>query len=178
MFHYIVDKVKEKTQGWSKRFLCPGGREVLLKSTALAMPVYTMNIFKLSKGICEEIEGVLAIFWWSPREERKGLHWLTRNRLIIPKKEGGLGFRDIENFNLALLDKQVWRLLQKPECLLARVLPGKYYADTNIRNARVRKKSSFTWRSILHGRDLLKQGMRFVIGDGNMVDTWADPWLP
>lgn len=62
MFHYIIDKVKEKTQGWNKKFLSPGGKEVLLKSVALAMPIYSMNIFKLPKEICEEINGLLARF--------------------------------------------------------------------------------------------------------------------
>ena len=38
MFKYIVDKVREKTQGWSKKFLSSGGKEVLLKFVALALP--------------------------------------------------------------------------------------------------------------------------------------------
>ena len=34
------------------------------------------------------------------------------------------------------------------------------------------------WKSLLQGRDLLKRGMRFVIGDGSTISTWVDPWLP
>lgn len=63
MFQYIVDKVKEKTQDWSKKFLSHGGKEFLLKSVALAMPIYSMNLFKIPKEICEEINGILARFW-------------------------------------------------------------------------------------------------------------------
>lgn len=29
----------------------------------------------------------------------------------------------------------------------------------------------------MHGRDLIKRGMRFVIGDGNLVNMWLDPWI-
>jgi len=32
MFRYIVEKVKEKTQGWSKKYLSQAGKEVLLKA--------------------------------------------------------------------------------------------------------------------------------------------------
>ncbi|CAA7049273.1 unnamed protein product [Microthlaspi erraticum] len=105
MFQYIVDKVKERTQGWHKSFLSTGGKEVLLKSVAIALPVYSMNVFKLPTGMCEEINSVLAKFWWNTNEERKGMHWFKWKPLCFPKKEGGIGFRDIESFNLALLGK-------------------------------------------------------------------------
>lgn len=55
MFQYIIEKVKAKTQGWSKRYLSTGGKEILLKSVALPMPIYSMNVFKLPKEICEDI---------------------------------------------------------------------------------------------------------------------------
>lgn len=49
MFTVILHKVRDKTQGWSKKYLSQGGKDVLLKVVALALPVYTMNIFKLAK---------------------------------------------------------------------------------------------------------------------------------
>lgn len=53
MFAYIIDKVKTVTQGWSQRYLSPGGKEVLLKAVALAMPIFSMNVFRLPKEVCE-----------------------------------------------------------------------------------------------------------------------------
>ena len=178
MFHYILVRVKAKTQGWNKKFLSQGGKEVLLKSVALAMPIYSMNVYKLPKKICEEINNILNRFWWSKGNDTKGMHWFAWNRLSCPKNEGGLGFRDLEGFNSALLGKQSWRILQKPQCLMARVLKGRYFHDTNILNAKQGANASFIWKSILHGRDLLKKGLRYVIGDGTMVNAWLDPWLP
>lgn len=46
---YVTVKVKAKTTGWHHRFLSAGGKEVLTKSIASAMPVYPMNVFKVAK---------------------------------------------------------------------------------------------------------------------------------
>lgn len=64
MFAYIIDKVKAVTQGWSWKYLSPGGKEVLLKDVSLSMPIFSMNVFRLPKEVCKVINRVLAQFWW------------------------------------------------------------------------------------------------------------------
>ncbi|XP_033141159.1 uncharacterized protein LOC117131994 [Brassica rapa] len=175
---YVTEKVKAKTQRWQNKFLSPAGKEVLIKFVASGTPVYPMNTFKLLKSFCDDINNILEKFWWGKDDGSKGMHWFAWDRMSQPKKEGGMGFRDIEKFNDALLGKQVWRILTKPNSLMARVLKGRYFPTSSILTARETKQSSYIWKSLLHGRDLITKGVRFVIGSGNMIDTWNDPWLP
>ena len=43
----------------------------------------------------------------------------------------------------------------------------------------VTEKSAIShgWRGILVGRDLLKENMGWVVGDGSSISVWYDPWL-
>lgn len=86
--------------------------------------------------------------------------------MTSPKFMGGLGFRDLELFNLALLARQAWRLLQDPESLSARILKVVYFPTTSILEANLGSNPSQIWHAILDGRDVLRQGIIKRIGDG------------
>jgi hypothetical protein len=74
-------------------------------------------------------------FWWGKNFGTKGVHWMNWSRLDFSKQKGGLGFRDLEVFNLALLAKQGWMLIQYPNSLLATVLKGKYFPRDSFMQA-------------------------------------------
>lgn len=38
--------------------------------------------------------------------------------------------------------------------------------------------ASYAWSSILRGREVIKRGAVWRIGDGRSVDIWEDNWLP
>lgn len=105
------------------------------------------------------------------------MRWVLWDKLTQPKAEGGLGFRDIQIFNQALLAKQAWRILTVPNCLLARVLKGKYCHNISILEASVPSVCSHGWRSILHGRDLLVGNIGKAIGNGLTTKVWKDSWI-
>jgi hypothetical protein len=65
-----------------------------------------------------------------------------------PKKMGGLGFRDIELFNLALLARQGWRMMMNPDSLSAKVLKAVYFPCTTLLNANLGPAPSQIWRAI------------------------------
>ena len=62
-----------------------------------------MSVFNIPKKICKEMTDAMAEFWWGDTEEIKCMHWMAWWRLCIPKKDGGMGFRDLRSFNLAML---------------------------------------------------------------------------
>jgi hypothetical protein len=72
---------------------------------------------------------------------------------------GGLGFRDLYAFNIAMLAKQGWRLIHNLDSLCAQILRARDFPNGNILQARATTGISYTWRSILKGIESIKKGM-------------------
>ena len=117
------------------------------------------------------------MYWWGDDEDHKRIHWQEWWKMCLPKAMGGLGFRDLQSFNLAMLVKRVWRLLSDLDSLCARVLRARYYPDGKLLNAKVKSGSSYTWQSILARRDCFKQGYIWRVGDGTQIKIWEDHWI-
>lgn len=81
-------------------------------------------------------------------------------------------------FNQALLCKQAWRLLEFPNSLIARIFKARYFPDSDLIAADVGNYPSYTWRSIIWGRELLDHGLQWRIGDGKQVRIYTDAWVP
>lgn len=177
IFASIVDRIRQRSHSWSTRYLSSAGKLVLLKTVLAAMPSYAMSCFKLPKSLCKQIQSAMTRFWWDSSPAVKKLCWVAWERLTLPKSAGGLGFRDIEVFNDALLAKLSWRLLQSPDSLLGQTLLGKYCHSISFLDCPIPSSASHGWRGILAGREVLKLGLGWVVGDGKNINVWKDPWL-
>ena len=109
--------------------------------------------------------------------ERK-IHWKSWNVLTQAKKDGGMGFRDLRNFNLAMLAKQGWRLLHEKESLVFRCFKAKYFPRGSFLEATDVPSSSFIWKSLLEAQHVLKKGCCWRVGDGSSIRVLHDKWIP
>lgn len=106
------------------------------------------------------------------------VHWVAWDKMCTCKHEGGMGFRDFEIFNRALLAEQVWRLITVPDSLCAGVLKARYFLKMDIMAATYPKGCSYTWQSLMHGKNLLQHGLLWRIGDGSRINVYQDQWIP
>lgn len=88
-----------------------------------------------------------------------------------------MGFRSLLAFNKSLLAKQIWRVIQPPNSLLARVLKSKYFKNSDIMQAVLGANPSYVWRSILWSRDLIRGGLCWRVGNGQHIQALTDPWI-
>jgi len=178
VFSFVRDRLQKRLNTWTAKFLSKGDKEVLIKSVAQALPTYVMSCFLLPKAIRSKLSNAIANVWWKTNENSNGIHWIAWDTLCKPHSEGGIGFRTLEEFNLALLAKQLWRLIRFPNSLLSRILRGRYFRFSDPLHIGASFRPSYGWRSIMAAKPLLLLGLRRTIGSGMLTRVWEDPWIP
>ncbi|CAN0875633.1 Transposon TX1 uncharacterized 149 kDa protein [Linum grandiflorum] len=105
IFWYLKERVWQRIQGWSGKPILKGGggKEILIKAVAQALLVYYMNVFLLPITLLEEIERMINSYWWGTKGSGGGgIAWMRWERLCVRKDFGGMGFKDLYGFNLAM----------------------------------------------------------------------------
>ncbi|XP_074323973.1 putative mitochondrial protein AtMg00310 [Apium graveolens] len=153
-FKFLKDRVSQKLQNWNNKSISKGGQ------------------------VCNEIQRIMNSFWWGNKGGTKGIRWMSWERLCEGKFNGGLGFKDLKQFSVAMLAKQGWRLLTEEHSLVSVLMKAKYFPTANFLNAKLGNNPSYMWRSILESQTIVKQGSRRMIGNGEDTEVWSVPWLP
>ncbi|KAA3477205.1 reverse transcriptase [Gossypium australe] len=172
-FQNLKDKVSQRSGQWSTRLLSQWGNEVFIKSVLQATPTYAMTCFLLPKSLCGELENIFAKLWWQHGKRKKGIHWCQWKFI-----GGGMGFRNMSHFNISLLAKQGWRIINNQISLVTRVLKAKYFPNGQFLNFHLGNSSSYTWKSIWVAKVVWAKGLCWQVGTGINISINDDAWIP
>ncbi|KAL0754944.1 hypothetical protein Bca101_092612 [Brassica carinata] len=153
------------------------GKLTTLKAVLAAIPTYSMSCFILPLDLCERIQAALIRFWWDSDATTRKMCWIAWDSLPQPKQKGGLGFRDIRAFNIAMLAKLAWRIIKRPDSLMSRILLGKYCHSSSLLEVSFSASASHDWRSIMMGCELIKRHLGKAIGNRESTSAWTESWL-
>lgn len=153
------------------------GKQILLKVVIQAIPTNTMSVFQLPKSLSREITSMMGKLWWGHQENDHKIAWMGWNRLGKTKNKGKLVYRELDYFNLALIAKQGWKLLQQLETLATKVFREKYYPGGLCMESNLGRRPSYAWRSIWNAKQLLQKGLIWKVGNGAQIRIWGDKWI-
>jgi len=121
---------------------------------------------------------MINAFWWANGgNNNRGIYWLSWDKLTVHKFFGGMGFKDLTAFNLAMLGKQGWKFQTQPICLVTRLFKARYFPRDNYIEAKLGHNPSFVWRSIFNARRVARLGARWKIGNEINIPIFQAPWL-
>lgn len=123
---WLIQKVKNRIARWDGNDIAMGGRATLVQSVLSSIPIYTLSFHLLPKKTILELIRIQRAFLWGGNVSNSKIAWVSWSEICKSECEGGLGIRDLECFNKALLAKWVWSLLEEKERLWAKILYSKY----------------------------------------------------
>lgn len=88
-----------------------------------------------------------------------------------------MGFRDLRQFNDALLAKQVWRLFHNRATLLYKVFKAKYFLNGNIFKAKVNSKCFFCMENNFTSQGCGTKWCNLEGWNGTSINIWERQWL-
>ena len=162
-------------QGWKEKLLSQAGKEVIIKAVVQSIPTYLISVFKLLVGLRKDIEAMIQKFWWGQGEtkKKKKIHWVKWSALCLSKSVGEMGFRDIQNFNNALLENRFGGYY------IIKILYFIRSLAQNISLIVASWKCQFIHIVLLLGRVFYRQGMSLIsvqCGEwGTKIDSLEDP---
>ncbi|GJX39263.1 hypothetical protein Tco_0252566 [Tanacetum coccineum] len=86
------------------------GRLQLIASILESIQVYWCTVFLLPKAVLKEINNLLMGFLWCNGKLSRGKAKIAWKKICKPITHGGLGLKDLELWNKALLVKHIWNI--------------------------------------------------------------------
>ena len=103
----LEDRILKRVKSWSSKLLSYAGRVTLIKSVLMSMQTFWCSHFVLPKRVCLNIEKIIRKFLWSGNEMNPNRASVAWEDLCLPKEEGGLGIKRMQDWNIALMGKHI-----------------------------------------------------------------------
>ena len=175
----VLEKVESRLGGWRARFMSRGGRLVLLKAVLAAIPTYFMSIFRLPCGVRKGLEQLMRRFFWcgSRPEETRAVPLVVWETVCRPIEQGGLGVRQLQHTNTALLAKWVHGIVHPSRDLISIVLRDEYGGTLDWQTwQNPRRGDSAFMTSLRPIFSLMQPFFRPRLGARETFRFWRDEW--
>ncbi|GAB4857205.1 hypothetical protein Ancab_040518 [Ancistrocladus abbreviatus] len=181
----VINAMKKRVSGWHLSSLSFSGRVVLINAVLGSLPIYHLALFLAPLGVIKKLEQIRMHFLWGSTDDRRKMVWVKWEDVCKKKIHGGLGIKDLRQFNIALVGKWWWRYLQEENRLWRRLLVAKYGDNSSgvCESSRNDKSFSGWWRDVLQigwnknndSKEISKEFHK-VVGDGKHTSFWFDKW--
>ena len=101
----MEERLKKKLALWKRQYISKGGRLTLIKSALSNMPIYTLSLFRIPKGVKSRLEKIQQDFLWGGGNLDRKIHLVKWGTVCTSKEKGGLGIPSLAKLNKSLPGK-------------------------------------------------------------------------
>lgn len=110
------------------------------------------------------------------RCQHKGGAKISWDSICLPYEEGGLGFKNLKEWNQAQTVIHLCRVVSKSSALWPQWINKTLLKKQHFWIMKMPNDCSWTFRNILRLRMLTRQFLSYKIGNGLATSLWFDPW--
>jgi hypothetical protein len=180
----LLNVIRGKRGVWRNKYVSLGGRIVLINAVLSAIPVFFLSFLKMPGRVWKELVKIQRNFLWRGLSKRSGICWVKWDDICKPKKEGGLGIRDLRLVNVSLLAKWRWKLLSHEKEVWKDVVLAKYGPNCvgigNLGESRISRVASKWWIDICtldKDSNWFAEAVVKRVGNGSHTMFWKEVWI-
>jgi hypothetical protein len=180
----MITVVRNRLGSWGNKYVSLGGRIVLINAVLNAILIFYLSYMKMPKKVWKELVKIERVFLWAGLTKITKTCWVRWDVICRPKKEGGLGVRDLQLVNISLLAKWKWKLLSHDDELWKDVVVARYGSDVmgkrNLGEIDITRMGSHWWRDLClldKDSDWFNRAIGKRVGNGNNTSFWSENWI-
>ena len=171
-----MEKLESRVNDWRNKFLSLAGRLQLVRSVLSSMHLYWASVFILPTRIIHDLEQLMRAFLWCQGEMKRGKAKVAWEAVCKPRQEGGLGIRNLADFNIALMTTHIWSILTHKESLWVKWVHSYKLRGRNFWDVPCLGDVSWGWRKLLEIRNKVRPFIWHKINNGKSTSVWFDMW--
>ena len=170
----IMDKLISKLDSWSGMSLSYAGRLCLIKSTIMGGLNYYMQVYKWPMELLKTLTSAIYNFLWTGFVHKRKVVVVSKMISCKSLDDGGLGLRDLNLHNAALLKKLAWSMMVDESHVFS-YLRARFFADRYV-------PKSYPIRSPIwgglkgHVLSIMEESI-WIIGRHSRLRFWHDNWM-
>lgn len=174
----LIMRIRDRIDSWVNICLNHAGRLQLIKVVLSGILHYWSAHMFLPVGVLKKIQRLFVKFLWGGSSANSKLVKVSWSACCFPKSEGGLGLRDLCQWNKSAFIFQIWRIIQpSADSLWIAWFKASFLKRKSLWTLNIPSKVSWCVRKLLLLRKFAMSHIHYKVGSNSSFLFWQDPWL-
>ncbi|WZZ65076.1 hypothetical protein YC2023_076446 [Brassica napus] len=176
----LIHQIKTRFSSWSVKSLSFSGRLLLIKTVIAGVTTFWCSAYVLPKACVDRINSLCSMFLWKGNIEGLNSARVSWDTVVLTKRQGGLGVKDLYTWNKACTLRLLWLLFFRPDSVWVQwfkevILKGSVYNYWTTT-----PKQSYSWlvNKLLKLKQVVFPLIKLRLQNGETARFWSDNWTP
>lgn len=176
----LIHQIKSRFSSWSVKTLSFSGRLLLVKTVIAGITTFWCSAFILPKACVNRINSLCSMFLWKGTLEGHHSARISWETVVLTKRHGGLGVKDLSTWNKACALRLQWLLFFRPDSVWVQWFKEVILKGSVHNYWTTKPKRSYSWlvNKLLKLKEVVYPLVKLRLQNGESALFWSDNWTP